>query len=326
MSSVLEQELVDKPCEPAPALRLLRQGAFTRTRQRVELGFAVRFRPAPGALDPALLLHADERRIRRALVERQRMVRHLRETGRERVGMKRPHRGQGAQDDEIERPLQQLDVLVSTGHTSGECQPLTRKSSGELRALDRPAAHASAVVATSTWMTSPGSKISSRCWAREKASIHISNPTATPTLAETTIRVVRVNREPDVNAIQRSYFLRRPGPLSQPNARLEAARRGATLNRIWCRMTSARSLRTSPRGRDTNSIVATARWHGTLRKSRLARDPFSQVPLPSVLLNLPYEHRSKSARTSRRAVALPRGEGKKAAFRIRRWTDAWFPP
>ena len=89
--SPLEQELVDKPCEPAPALRLLRQGAFTRARQRVELGFAVRFRPAPGALDPALLLHADERRIQRALVERQRMVRHLRETGRERVGMKRPH-------------------------------------------------------------------------------------------------------------------------------------------------------------------------------------------------------------------------------------------
>jgi hypothetical protein len=42
------------------------------------------------------------------------MVRHLRETGRERVGMKRPDRGQGVQDDEVERPLQQGDVLVST--------------------------------------------------------------------------------------------------------------------------------------------------------------------------------------------------------------------
>src|SRR5262245_60868085 len=69
MRSVLEQELVDKPCEPAPALRLLRLGACTRARQRVELGFAVRFRPAPGAFDPALLLHAHERRIQRALVE-----------------------------------------------------------------------------------------------------------------------------------------------------------------------------------------------------------------------------------------------------------------
>src|SRR4051812_25622938 len=130
MMSVLEQELVDQPCESAPALRLFCERAFTRPRQRVELGFAVRFRPAPGALDPAFLLHADERRIQRALVERERMVRHLRETGRERVGMKRPHRGQGAQDDEVERPLQQLDVLVSTRHTSGECQPLTRMSSG----------------------------------------------------------------------------------------------------------------------------------------------------------------------------------------------------
>src|SRR6185503_14415184 len=73
MRSALEQELVDQPGEPAPALRLLRQRAFTRARQRVELGFAVRVRPAPGALDPALLLHADERRIQRALVERQRM-------------------------------------------------------------------------------------------------------------------------------------------------------------------------------------------------------------------------------------------------------------
>src|SRR3954471_5219658 len=131
MMSVPEQELVDQPCEAAPALGLLREGAFTRARQRVALGFAVRFGPAPGALDPAFLLHANERRIQRALVERERMVRHLRETGRERVGMKRPHRGQGAQDDEIERPLQQLDVLASTGHASGECQPLTRKSSGE---------------------------------------------------------------------------------------------------------------------------------------------------------------------------------------------------
>jgi hypothetical protein len=33
MSSILEQELVDKPCEPAPALRLIRQGALTRARQ-----------------------------------------------------------------------------------------------------------------------------------------------------------------------------------------------------------------------------------------------------------------------------------------------------
>jgi len=94
--------------------RQLAQGAVTRARQRVELGFAVRFRPPPGALDPAFLLHADKRRIQRALVQRERMVRHLRETGGERVGVKRPHRGQGAQDDEVERALQQLDVLVST--------------------------------------------------------------------------------------------------------------------------------------------------------------------------------------------------------------------
>src|SRR4051794_1665420 len=130
MRSVLEEQLVDQPCEPAPALRLLRQGAFAGARQRVELGFAVGFRPAPAALYPALLLHADERGIERALVERERMVRDLRETGGERVGMKRPHRGQGAQDDQIERALQQLDVLVSTGHASGECQPFARMSSG----------------------------------------------------------------------------------------------------------------------------------------------------------------------------------------------------
>src|SRR5574338_764585 len=138
MNSVLEEELVDEPCEPAPALRLLPQGALTRSRQRVELGLAVRFGPAPGGLDPALLLHADERRIERALVERQRMIRHLRQPGRERVGMQRSHRGQGAQNDEVERPLQQLDVLVSTRHASGEWQALTRMSSGEPRELTLP--------------------------------------------------------------------------------------------------------------------------------------------------------------------------------------------
>src|SRR5688500_2082666 len=81
--SVLEQKLVDEARETAPALRLLRERAVTRARQRIELGFAVGFRPAPGALDPALLLHADERRIQGALIEGQRMVRHLLETGRE---------------------------------------------------------------------------------------------------------------------------------------------------------------------------------------------------------------------------------------------------
>ena len=38
---------------------------------------------------------------------------------------------------EIERPLQQLDALVSTGHTVENVQPLTRMSSGELRAANR---------------------------------------------------------------------------------------------------------------------------------------------------------------------------------------------
>ena len=53
------------------------------------------------------------------------MIGDLIEPRREPVGVLRPHRGQGAQDDEVQRPLQQLDALaVFTGHYSGENVPM----------------------------------------------------------------------------------------------------------------------------------------------------------------------------------------------------------
>ena len=49
------------------------------------------------------------------------MVGHLLEAGGEPVGVLRPHRGEGAEHDEIERALQQLDARsLFTGHRSGD--------------------------------------------------------------------------------------------------------------------------------------------------------------------------------------------------------------
>src|SRR5687767_3127816 len=65
---VFEQELVDQAREPAPALGLARQLALAGLGEGVVLGVAVALGLPPGALDPALLLEANERRIQRALV------------------------------------------------------------------------------------------------------------------------------------------------------------------------------------------------------------------------------------------------------------------
>ncbi len=94
---------------------------------RVELRLAVALGLAPRALDPALLFEPHQRGIERALIERQRMIRHLREPRRQPVGMLRSHRGQRAQDDEIEGALEELDAF--TGHTSGASHGSTRLSS-----------------------------------------------------------------------------------------------------------------------------------------------------------------------------------------------------
>ena len=59
------------------------------------------------------------------------MIGDLLEARREAVGVLRPHRGQRAQDDEVERALQQLDLVVFTWHPSGASHVFTGTSSEE---------------------------------------------------------------------------------------------------------------------------------------------------------------------------------------------------
>ena len=95
-------------CSPSARQAGLRDGVVLR--------LAIALGPLPRALDPPLLLEADQGGVQRALIQRERIVRHLLEAGGEPVGMLRPHGRQGAQDDEIERALQQLHAF--TGHRS----------------------------------------------------------------------------------------------------------------------------------------------------------------------------------------------------------------
>ena len=88
------------------------EAALARFRDRVELRVAVVFRLLPRAFDPPFLLEPHERRIERPLIELQRMVGDLLEPRRQRIRVLRPHRRQRAQNDQIERALEELDAAV----------------------------------------------------------------------------------------------------------------------------------------------------------------------------------------------------------------------
>ena len=103
---VPEQELVDEPGEPPPAIGLRSPARVPRLRDGVVPGFAVVLALLPGALDPALLLESHERGVERALIEHERMFGHLLETRGKPVGVLRPHRLERAEHDQIERALQ----------------------------------------------------------------------------------------------------------------------------------------------------------------------------------------------------------------------------
>lgn len=96
-------------------------------RDGVVLGLAVVLGPLPRTANPALLLEAHECCVQGALVEGERVVRHLGQPCRQTVGMLRPHGRECTEDDEVERALQELDALGSfTGHRSGDgCERLT---------------------------------------------------------------------------------------------------------------------------------------------------------------------------------------------------------
>ena len=77
---------VCRPEQRAAAIdALLFETSNAGLRDRVVLGLAIVLGAMPGALDPPFLLQPHEGRIQRPLIERQRLFRHLFETGGQRV-------------------------------------------------------------------------------------------------------------------------------------------------------------------------------------------------------------------------------------------------
>src|SRR5215831_8846332 len=79
-----EQKLVDETSEPTPPVRLPFKTSETALRDVVVLGLAVVLGTLPRALDPAFLLQTRERRIESPLVQPERRLRQLLESGRQR--------------------------------------------------------------------------------------------------------------------------------------------------------------------------------------------------------------------------------------------------
>lgn len=117
---LVEQQLVDEARKPLPSLGLPVQRSGAGPCERVVLRFPAGLGRPPRAFDPSPVLEANERDVQGSLVQRERMVGELIETGGEAVGVLRPHRRERPKHDQIERPLQQLHArTIFTGHSSG---------------------------------------------------------------------------------------------------------------------------------------------------------------------------------------------------------------
>ena len=81
-------------------------------------GIAIAFGLAPGSFDAALLFQADEGGVERSLIQVEGLIGDLEETGRDGVGVLRPHGGEGSENDQVECTLQDLHAF--TWHSSGD--------------------------------------------------------------------------------------------------------------------------------------------------------------------------------------------------------------
>jgi hypothetical protein len=88
-----------------PAFSLGRQLLFSGTRDLIEARLPIVLTRAPLARDPALLSEAKERRINRALIERERPLRHLLDAASDPIAVQGAHRVEGLKNDEVERAV-----------------------------------------------------------------------------------------------------------------------------------------------------------------------------------------------------------------------------
>ena len=91
--------------QTSPPLSFLRERARACLGDAVVLRLAIILGSAPTALDPAVLLEANERWIQRALLQRETGLGHSFKTGGETVGVLGAHRLQRAQQNEVQSAL-----------------------------------------------------------------------------------------------------------------------------------------------------------------------------------------------------------------------------
>src|ERR1017187_730 len=101
--------------EPPPAFLFLLQAFLAQGRHRIEAGFAILLRLAPFGFDPALLLHAVQRGVERALLHAEKFLRYLMDAGRNGVPVHSLVGSQSAEDQKNQGPLK--DVVFLFAHT-----------------------------------------------------------------------------------------------------------------------------------------------------------------------------------------------------------------
>ncbi len=101
--------VVDMRCQSSVVLGELSSPGRS---DRVELRLPVLLRGAPFRRNPLLLLHAQERRIERALIELQQLAADLLDPPGEAVAVHRPEHVERAQDEEDQRALEDVGLVA----------------------------------------------------------------------------------------------------------------------------------------------------------------------------------------------------------------------
>src|SRR5207245_1424720 len=94
-----------------PLFRFFSQSALPRCRETIVFRLALVFRLTPFARDPALVFQAIQRRIQRALLNLQAILRNLLDAQEDAVTMQRPE-GNGLEDQHVQSALQKVELLV----------------------------------------------------------------------------------------------------------------------------------------------------------------------------------------------------------------------
>jgi hypothetical protein len=102
--------LRDRGCEPLPQCGFLLELFLPGPGEGVVLGATVLLGHAPLRLDPRLILEALQRRVERALLNQQNVVRQLADAARDRPAVQRLER-ERFENQEVERALDEVDWL-----------------------------------------------------------------------------------------------------------------------------------------------------------------------------------------------------------------------